>query len=179
MGVTVNEEIKKILSYLFKNYTGKLLIDADGINALGEMDISMLDNAVCRIVLTPHVKEFSRLTHKSIDEILNNPLSIAKEYAKNHHVVMLLKGSATIITDGEKLTIVGAGSNALSKGGSGDILSGIIAGIMGYDNDLYEAASSGAYIHGRVGEMMEREYGAYDAIPRDEIECLKEFMKNR
>ena len=140
------------------------------------MDLNLLNKSNADIVLTPHVKEFSRLINKSVNEILENPIEYVSKFTSEYNVTLLLKGTATIISKNGKIYISATGSSALSKGGSGDILSGIITGLMGYKNALLSSIS-GAYIFGRCGDIALRKYGSYSTLPRDTINILKEIMK--
>ena len=176
MGMGVSEDNKKIIEYILLNYNNRLLIDADGLNNLSTMDLNLLNKSNADIVLTPHVKEFSRLINKSVNEILENPIEYVSKFTSEYNVTLLLKGTATIISKNGKIYISATGSSALSKGGSGDILSGIITGLMGYKNALLSSLS-GAYIFGRCGDIALRKYGSYSTLPRDTINILKEIMK--
>ena len=176
MGMGVSEDNCKIIEYILLNYDKKLLIDADGLNNLSTMDLNLLNKSKADIVLTPHVKEFSRLINRSVEDILNNPIEYAIKFTEEYNVTLLLKGTATIISKAGKVYISATGSPALSKGGSGDILSGIITGLMGY-KDALSSSISGAYIFGRCGDLALRKYGSYSPLPRDIINLLKEIMK--
>ena len=113
-----------------------------------------LKKAKCKIVLTPHLKELERLSKKSIDEINENPIKFAMTYAKSNNIVLLLKGTATIITDGENTYLTSTGCSGMATGGSGDVLSGILAGLcVSNDASLIENVAIGAYINGLAGEI--------------------------
>lgn len=153
MGLGQRGENEKILDYLLNNYEGILIIDADGLNSLAKMDYD-LKKAKCKIVLTPHLKELERLSKKSIDEINENPIKFAMTYAKSNNIVLLLKGTATIITDGENTYLTSTGCSGMATGGSGDVLSGILAGLcVSNDASLIENVAIGAYINGLAGEI--------------------------
>ena len=177
MGVTVSDDTKETLKWLLLNYKGRLLIDADGLNCLSEMDLNLLNESEADIILTPHPKEFSRLTGSSIDEILDDPVSRALEFTNKYNVTLLLKGTSTVISKKEELTLIIGGHPSLSKGGSGDILSGIITGIMAYKNDVYESACSGAFLQSLIGESLDNDYGSYSATASDQIIYLKQLLK--
>lgn len=176
MGVTVKEDTIKILEYLILNYEGRLLIDADGLNALSLLDLNILNESKADIVLTPHVKEFSRLIKRDVDDILNDPIDYARKFTEEYNVTLLLKGTTTIISKAGKIYLTVTGNEALSKGGSGDILSGIITGLMGFKEPL-DAALAGSYILGKCGDLAIKKYGSYATLPRDIINLLKEIMK--
>lgn len=90
------------------------------------MDKSILNRSKSKIILTPHLKEFERLTNISIDEIKNNREKFALEFAKKYNVILLLKGSTTLVTDGNEIIHVTKGCSGMSTAGSGDVLSGIL-----------------------------------------------------
>ena len=176
MGIGESDDNKLVLEYLLKNYKKKLLIDADGLNTLSKMDLNLINESNASIVLTPHVKEFSRLINESTEDILNDPIKYAIDFSKKYKCVLVLKGTTTIISYRDKLYLIHQGSSALSKGGSGDILSGLIAGIMGYTSAI-DAAIAGAYILGEAGVIATKRYGDYATLPRDIISIIKEIMK--
>ncbi len=154
MGLGNRGENAKILDYVLKNYNGILIIDADGINTLANMGTEILKATRCKVVLTPHLKEFERLSKIQISEFNENPIKYAEEYAKSSNVVLLLKGTATIITDGENTYLTNTGCPGMATGGSGDVLSGILAGICASNNaSLIENVALGAYINGYAGEI--------------------------
>ena len=177
MGISDNYvENSKILTYILNNYAGKLLIDADGLNTLSKMDLNLLNNSKASIVLTPHMKEFSRLINVDVDLIIQNPIYYVKEFSKKYNVVLLLKGTSSIVAYQEQIYIIKEGSVCLSKGGSGDILSGIICGILGY-KDFLEATLVGTYLFGRIGTINQKSNGVYGNLPRDTLKTLKNIMK--
>ena len=100
--------------------------------------------------------EMARISGFSIDEINKNKIDIAKEFAKKHKVVLLLKGFNTIITDGKTVQINPTGSSAMASGGMGDCLTGIIASFISQGYDIMTAACIGAYIHGYSGDKLSK-----------------------
>ncbi|MBR5337880.1 MAG: NAD(P)H-hydrate dehydratase [Lachnospiraceae bacterium] len=181
MGIGVRDETAKMLEYLLKNYKGRLIIDADGLTILSGMSREAVANAGCDLVLTPHIKEFSRLTGKTIEEILENPMGSAINYAKELTVgpkrVLLLKGPSTIITDGRKTYITDSGCPGMATAGSGDVLSGILSATCAYIPDLTPAVAAGAYINGRAGELAQQEMGPVSMIAGDTVSFIPEVIK--
>ena len=171
MGFTVSEEVYKIVKYLLENYTGNLIIDADGLNSLSLYGLEALKTAKCNVLLTPHPKEFSRMTGLDLKEVLLNPVFYAKKFAKEYSVSVLLKGTTSVVTDGERSFINTTGCTGMAKGGSGDVLSGVIAGISAKRN-LLESACAGMYIAGLAGEIAEKKLNPYSTLPTDQISCL-------
>ena len=109
MGWNRNIEYEKILEYILLNYNIPVVIDADGLNTLSSMDLDILKSTRCKVILTPHLKEFERLSKKSIEEIKGSSINLAKEFAKKYNVILLLKGPTTIITDGKEVYLVKRG----------------------------------------------------------------------
>lgn len=156
MGLGQSEDVIKTVRYLLENYQGNLIIDADGLNALSKIDESVMASSKAKIILTPHIKEFSRLSGYTISEIQNDSLSIVEKYALKHHIIVLLKGTTTIISDGQKTYLVNRGCPGMAVAGSGDVLSGLLTGIVSYNEDnLLLAVASGAFINGLAGELAE------------------------
>jgi len=150
-GMGNNNVTLKLLGKILLNAKCPVVIDADGLNVL-EGNLEMLSNKKSKIVLTPHMGEMARISGYSIDEINENKIDIAKEFAKKYDVVLLLKGFNTIITDGKTVQINPTGNSAMASGGMGDCLTGIIASFIAQGYDSLTAACVGAYIHGYCGD---------------------------
>lgn len=148
----------EILKGILKEYDLPVVIDADGINNLRK-DVSILKNTKCRVVLTPHLKEFARLTNGSVDEIINDPIASAEKFATENNVIIVLKGPTTIITDGRKTYLCNRGCAGMATAGSGDVLSGIMVGVLGQKtNNLLLSVAYATYINGLAGEFAQKEF---------------------
>ena len=176
MGIGVSEETAKILKYLLENYKGRLIIDADGLTLLSKMERKELKNTEAQVVLTPHLKEFERLTGKTIAEILDAPVETAVKYALETGAVVLLKGPSTIITDGKVTYITDAGCAGMATAGSGDVLSGILSAVCA-NGELVRAVAVGAYINGKAGELAQEKYGAISMVASDTVGCIPQVLK--
>ncbi|MDE6104598.1 MAG: NAD(P)H-hydrate dehydratase [Clostridia bacterium] len=172
MGCGVSQNLHAKIKRILKEFNGTLLIDADGLNTLSEYGSDILRDKSCKVILTPHVKEFLRLTGKGIDEILADPLSVAQSFAKQYGVTLLLKGAASIICDGENTALNIRGNSALSKGGSGDMLSGYICGLTARGLAPFDAAVCAAYTLGLSAEISAEEVTEYCATAEDIIKNL-------
>lgn len=159
----------EILQYVLKNYARSVVIDADGLNTLAEMDREILRQTDCRVLLTPHPLEFSRLCGHSVAQILENPVAIAQQYAREMDVCLLLKGPCTVVTDGEETLLVDRGCAGMATAGSGDVLSGILAGLLGYSELTPLTAACGAYIAGLAGELAAAEQGEISMLASDTV----------
>ncbi len=177
MGCGVSEKLYSLLKYLLCEFSGTLVIDADGLNCLAAFGTDILKEKRCNVLITPHVKEFSRLTGKSVDEIAADPITAAKTFAKENGVSVLLKSAVSVVTDGERAALNIVGNTALAKAGSGDILSGFVCGTLARGLSAYEAAVASAYVLGSAAEIAAAEKTEYCADASDVINCLHFAIK--
>ncbi len=175
-GLSLTDDTVSFVFDFVKNCTTKLLIDADGINAISK-NINILKEKKADIVLTPHIKEMSRLCGLSTQYILENRRSVAENFAKEHSVIVVLKGKNTIITDGESTFVNPTGNSSMAKGGSGDVLSGIITSLMAQGLSGLNAAVVGVYIHGLCGDVSADLLSKTSALPRDIVDALPKVFK--
>lgn len=160
-GMGQSEDVKKITEFIIKNADCPVIADADGINAIaGNIDI--LNTRKSPLLLTPHPGEMGRLTGRSPAEINENREETALKFAADHGVYLLLKGANTVIASPEgKRYVNPTGSPALSRGGSGDLLAGMVGALISQGKSPFEALCLGAYFHGLAGERAEKKYGPY------------------
>lgn len=159
-----------VLEFLIKDTPNTIVIDADGLNILSH-NLEMLKEKPINkhVILTPHPGEFSRLVHFDTDKVKQN-YNLAEEFSSYYDIIVLLKDATTIITDGKYTYFNISGNTSLSKAGSGDILSGIIASLISQGLEPFEAAKTGAYIFGLAGEIIQNEganssFDVVDKIP--------------
>ena len=159
-------------------YSGVVLLDADGINAISE-NIDVLKKTKAKVVLTPHPKEMSRLAKLDVEYINANRREVAVDFAKEYGVVLVLKGKDTVVTDGKQVFVNKTGNCGMAKGGSGDVLSGIIASLMAQGTEPFESSICGVYIHGRAGDIAAEKLSKTAMLPSDIVSHLgfvyKEF----
>lgn len=177
MGMGATQATYATLTKLLKNYEGTLIIDADGLNALSVFGVEILKEKHCKVILTPHAKEFSRLTDLSVNEIFKNPVEIARNFSKAYGVTLLLKGAASIICEWDRVAINTRGTTALAKGGSGDILSGFMCGCLARGLEPFEGAACAAYTLGVAAELASCEKTDYCATADDIINNLHFSVK--
>lgn len=177
MGWNRSKEYEKILENILLNYDIPVVIDADGLNTLAKMDLKILNKTNCKIILTPHMKEFERLTNIKIEEIKRKNIEIAKEFAKEHNIILLLKGHTTIVTDGKEVYLVKKGCPGMATAGSGDVLSGILVGLLGYNNPNLLTVATGAYLNGMAGEIAEENNTDIGMIASDTVSYIPEAIK--
>lgn len=177
MGMGVSEELYALLARLLKEYRGTLLIDADGLNALARYGVELLKQKTCRVVLTPHPKEFARLCGKNVAEVVNGGAREAQAFAEEYEVTLALKNNRTIVTDGQRVAILTAGSPCLAKGGSGDVLAGLLAGTIARGIACFDAACCASFLLGKAGEYAARAMGEYAPDAQDIVNFLPAVMK--
>lgn len=166
-GLGQNREITLVLEELLKSYSGSMVIDADGLNALSK-NPDMLKEKKCSVVLTPHPGEMSRLTGRTVDEIQKNRQGFAEEISKKYGVCLVLKGHDTVVADGAGLSFVNpTGNSGMAKAGSGDVLSGVIAAFLAQGLKAFEAAKLGVYTHGLAGDIAKISRGLYGILATD------------
>ncbi len=177
-GLGVDSTSERMLYELLMNSEVPMVLDADALNILSN-NIGMLKTCSVPIVMTPHMKEMSRLIGKSVENIAKDRFAIAKKFAREYEVSLVLKDAKSIVTNGGEHTYVNlAGNNGMSTGGSGDVLAGIIAGMLAGGLDLIEAARIGTYVHCLAGDKAAEKKGKYAMLASDIISSLGEVMRN-
>lgn len=176
MGIGTSDGALKTLEYLIEHFSGKVIIDADGLTLLSKIEKETLRQSKCLLVLTPHMKEFSRLTGRDVDDILSDPVVAAEEYAKQNHIVLLLKGPSTIITDGDRTYLVDAGCAGMATAGSGDVLSGILSAVLACSSDVILGTAAAAYINGKAGEFAQERIGSVSMVASDTVACVQSVV---
>ena len=177
MGLGNDKHLEEVLEYLIENYTGNLIIDADGLNTLSRMDLNVLNKRKCNILLTPHLKEFSRLCNKTIDEIKKDSITLVKEFASTYRVIILLKGHTTFISNGTYTYLVKTGTPGMATAGSGDVLSGILAGLLAYLDFNLLTVAAGVLLNGIAGCLAEEDNTDISMIASDTINNIGKAIK--
>lgn len=154
-GMGVNNSTLNLVKKVITTFTKTVVIDADGINVLSG-NLHILKDKKCNIILTPHLGEMSRITGLGIKYIKENRIKVAKDFAKEYNIIVLLKGYNTIITDGNLVAVNPTGNSAMASGGMGDCLTGIIASFSAQKQEPFEAACVAAFVHGYAGEELSK-----------------------
>ncbi|MDO8535555.1 MAG: NAD(P)H-hydrate dehydratase [Candidatus Omnitrophota bacterium] len=176
-GISRNKETQGLTRSLLGKIGKPVILDADGINAFAG-NVDHLRKATAPLILTPHIGEMARLLDKNIDEIKNNRKDIALEFAHQYNIVLVLKGHETIVAKPDGSVYVNATGNVgMASGGTGDVLTGIIASFVGQGMDAFGAAVAGVYFHGLAGDLAAKEKGALSMIATDLLNKLPEVLK--
>lgn len=173
MGIGTGEEISKCITYILETYKGQLIIDADGLNILSKLDKKLIRECEAKLVLTPHLKELTRLAGCTMEDLLEDYIGTAVRTAVDYNAVLLLKGPCTLITDGNKVFMTDKGCPGMATAGSGDVLSGITAALLSCNQGQeLLATAAAAYINGMAGEKAAFEHGEISMIASDTIKAL-------
>lgn len=158
-GMGVDSDTEEVTRYVIENSPVPIILDADGINAVKD-NIDILERAKSAVILTPHPGEMARLAKCSVSEIQSNRGGAVKNFVSAHKSVLVLKGASTLVgtTDSEELYINTTGNPGMASGGSGDVLSGLIASFSAQGLSPFDAAVSGVYIHGEAGDAVSEKY---------------------
>lgn len=163
----------KFLINYFRDKDVPVVIDADGLNILSEMHLTLPQNTI----ITPHPMEAARLLVKDIDEVLSDLEGSAMELCEKYDCITVLKTHRTIICDKSNLFINEHGNSALAKAGTGDVLAGIIAGLLAQKTEPLEAAKLGVYLHSRAGEIASEDLTEYSVMASDIPKFLPKVIK--
>jgi hydroxyethylthiazole kinase-like uncharacterized protein yjeF len=150
-----------------------LLLDADALNLIARLP-HWADLLPQPVILTPHCKEMSRLSGRRIEEINENPIQIATEYSASWKTILVLKGSSTVIADPEgEVRVLDQPTSSLAHGGTGDVLAGMITGLLAQRIKPLDAATIGVFVHNLAAHLAEREIGwPGSVLPSDLIRHL-------
>lgn len=175
-GLGTDSTAGRILEYTLKNNRVPCIIDADGLNLLAGR-LELLKSVRTPVILTPHMKEMSRLTGYPVGEIKRCRMKILKEFTDKYPVTCVLKDSRTLVRKkGCHPFLNLAGNSAMAKAGSGDVLAGVLTGLTAQGMDTFESAALGVYIHACGGDAARDEKGSYSVLARDLISGIEKCM---
>jgi NAD(P)H-hydrate epimerase len=180
-GIGMNEETINGIISIIKKYKNKIkVIDADAIFAIGNYGYKNLD--LTNSVLTPHIREFSKLINVELNELNKNILFYGEEFVKEKNCYLVLKGPRTIIfTKEQEIFINSVGNEGLAKFGTGDVLTGVIAGFLSQTKSFEDSLMSGVYLHSFAADLLKEEKTEFGYTSTDLLEKLPfaiKFIKN-
>jgi len=177
-GIGRDPETAKFVHEAVRRTKVPLMVDADGLNAF-QGHTELLDGSQRPLVLTPHPGEMSRLTGISIPEVQASRLEVARKFAQEHHLILVLKGNRTIIALPDGIAWVNpSGNPGMATGGTGDILTGMTAGIVGQmQNNVARAAVTAVYMHGLAGDVAAERVGMHSLVATDLLAALPEAYR--
>ncbi len=176
-GLGTASETKILVRRLLEDIPIPTVMDADGLNALqGHLDL--LKKVKAPLILTPHPGEMGRLLGMSAAEVQKRRISIARDFASEYQVYLVLKGARTIIAEpGGEIIVNPTGNPGMASGGTGDVLTGMIAGFLAQGYPVLDAILSAVYIHGASGDCLAKTKGPIGYLAGDIIDIIPEQMK--
>ena len=176
-GLGTGETSGRILEGTLRKVNVPCIIDADGLNLLSRK-MDLLEAMHSPVILTPHMKEMSRLTGYPISGLSDRRLEIIREFTEKYPAVCVLKDSRTFVKEKGKHTFFNlAGNSAMAKAGSGDVLAGVITGLSAQGMQAYESASLGVFLHACGGDAAKEAKGSYSVLARDLIAGIEKCME--
>ncbi len=180
-GITTSQSAKKILEKLLEFKNKIFVLDADAINIIAETP-NIIKNSQSRFILTPHIGEMARLLKTSTDNVLKNRIDIAQKFAIENKLILVLKSSETIIASPEgEIFINNIGNEGMATAGSGDVLTGLIAGVVAQNikqnKPLFETVAFAVYLHSLAGDIARSNIGSHSLIATDIIDNIKEAYR--
>ena len=176
-GLGQSSAISRLVAAVIAKGKLPLVLDADGINALGK-ETGPLPNRSEPLIMTPHPGEFARLLGCEITEVQANRQGLAVQFAADHGVVLVLKGHGTIVTDGRRVYTNRTGNPGMATGGTGDVLTGLIAALLGQGLEPFAAAQLGVFLHGLAGDLARDELGEVSLIASDLLHYLPRAIRS-
>ena len=173
-GIGLGKEAEEMVRCVLDSSSVPTVIDGDGIRICSNLADELSDN----FVLTPHVKEMTYLTGKSVQELLEEILPSTKESAGKWGCTIVQKDARTIVSNGDEAYINVSGNNGMATGGSGDVLAGLTGGLLAQGMEPFEAAKLAVYIHGLAGDIMADEKSVYSLMASDLITGISRVLNN-
>ena len=176
-GAGLKDSTKELIVRIIKEIDKPMIVDADGLTALA-LNLKILSKRkTSSLILTPHPGEFSRLLKLDIDKIKKKRKELVKKFALRYNLTLVLKGKNTLVSDGKRIFENNTGNPGMATAGTGDVLTGVIAGLLAQGIDQFEAAKTGVYLHGLAADYAARDKTENCLIASDIIEYLPKAIK--
>lgn len=172
-GLGYNGDTCTLVTRFLAEYEGTVVLDADGINAIAD-NIHILHRTKANIILTPHPGEMARLTGKPVGTSLEARLAVARDFVRQYALALVLKGANTLVATAETTQVYcnATGNAGMATGGSGDLLAGMLAGLLAQGMPVPQACCSAVYLHGKAGDLAAQRVSQYALTPSVCIDCL-------
>lgn len=174
-GLGNNDDVQVIVSQVLKNSRVPVVLDADGLNAAASF-IDIIKDRTAPLVITPHPAEMARLIDDEVENVQSNRIGVAKSFAAENDCIVVLKGANTVVTDGKTVYVNTTGNSGMAMGGTGDMLTGMIASFIAQGLSPYSAAGAAVYIHGLCGDITARELSRRGMTVENMLELLGALM---
>ena len=182
-GLGQSDAAADLVRHVLQESPCPVVLDADGLNLAAEHALLRGERPPQPCVVSPHPGEFSRLTGLTVADIERQRTETAVEFAANFGVVVILKGAQTVVTDGAKVFVNSTGNSGMATGGSGDVLTGLLAALLAQGSSVMDSAALGVFIHGLAGDIAAKNVSQRGLIasdlPRFIGEAWRIFEENR
>ena len=176
-GLGQSDDLRRLLPNLIATIPKPMVIDADALNAfVGQAELLRAQEAPR--IITPHPGEFARLLQTDTATVQSRRRDLAAEFAAKQNLVVVLKGQGTIVTDGRRVYQNTTGNPGMATGGTGDILTGVIAALLGQRLPPFEAAQLGVHLHGLAGDLARDQIGEVSLIATDLLDFLPPAIRH-
>lgn len=176
-GMGVSSGAEQLIDIVLQNVTAPIVIDADALNIWAGKEKKM--SLPANVILTPHLKEMSRILQCEVEDIREQMIETAVKAVENETFTLVLKDARTIIINGKHICINTSGNHGMATGGSGDVLTGIIVGLLAQGMEYFHASSLGVYIHGLAADYAVKEKSCYSLMASDIIEALPYVLNQK
>lgn len=177
-GLGKSDTAERVMQYTLKRALVPCVVDADGINILSK-HMEWIEETNALIVLTPHMKEMSRMLQCSVKELIEQRMEKLHAFVERYKVVCVLKDARTLVAKEHQNTYLNlSGNAAMAKAGSGDVLAGVIVGILAQQCEPYTSVCLGVFLHGLAGDMARDKKGAYSVLASDLVAEISSVLKN-
>jgi len=172
-GLSQHPQTQSVVLRILNQYSGRVLLDADGLNAVASSDVNVLKKTKAEAILTPHSGEFARLVKKNSEGVNRDRIEMPRSLARQIRATVVLKGAPTVTATQDGIVYINpTGNPGMATVGSGDVLAGIIAGLWAQGASAEVAAYGGVFLHGLAGDLAKREFGERSVIAGDMISFL-------
>ena len=176
-GAGLRASTKRLITRIVKEIDKPMVVDADALTALASNPEALLKRKTKTLILTPHLGEFSGLVKLDVSKIKQKRKELVKKFALRYNLILVLKGNRTLVSDGRRTFENNTGNPGMATAGSGDVLSGIISGLLSQGVDQFQAAKLGVYLHGLAADIAARDKTENCLIASDIIEYLPSAIK--
>ncbi len=176
-GISLHEETVQVVQQLVESSSCPVVLDADGVTGLVD-NLDVLTRARAPVILTPHPGEMGRLLKRSTAEVQNERLALTKSFSKEYGVTLVLKGARSLISSPKgRLAINSSGNPGLASGGTGDVLTGLIAGFLAQGLSPFDASCLGVYCHGKAADRLAMRWGDHGLLATDLLPEIPSVLK--
>ena len=177
-GMGHSNKVTAVIELLLVQVERPIVLDADGLNALAKLPSDVFKRRSAPTILTPHPGEFAHLVNLSVQEVQSQRQDLALRFVQDRGIVLVLKGHGTNVTDGQRLYRNTTGNPGMAAGGTGDVLTGLIAALIAQGLAPFEAAQLGVYLHGKAGDLAAEDKGQISLVATDIIDFLPEAFRH-